>query len=389
MTQPSIFPGGRPPGLSPRIFPGGRPPGPPARVPFVRAAGDGFAIGERHGAERAAALAGFIGDSLCRLNLLLDRPVSMQELKPLLDAHGEVIATAVPGLAAEIDGLAHGAGISREHALLLQLRSEIMGYRKVRAPGGCTTYARSDGTPVLAQTIDLAGDLDDQIAVLHVTHAGPRQAGQSRALVLSFGGLLGYLGLNSHGLAVGLNLVLGGQWRPGVPPYLAIRHLLDTAASVAEAIEILDELPLASSRNVMLCDRERTASVELLGDERRVLEGPRLVHTNHFLDPGFAARDELNRFARRSSLRRFEACTNALSNLPASASAKDHMNLLSEEPIRVAGNGDIRRDRTVAAVVLEPVLGELHLRPGDPATGTTQVFRLQGNSEDAGAEHAV
>jgi isopenicillin-N N-acyltransferase-like protein len=368
----------------PGIFPGGLPPGPPARVPFVRAAGDGFAIGERHGAERAAALAGFIDDSLCRLNLLLDRPVSMQELKPLLDAHGEVIATAVPDLAAEIDGLAHGAGISREHALLLQLRSEIIGYRKVRALGGCTTYARNGAAPVLAQTIDLAGDLDDQIAVLDVTRTGSRQRSQdssqdkSRALVLSFGGLLGYLGLNSHGLAVGLNLVLGGQWRPGVPPYLAIRHLLDTAASVAEAIEILHELPLASSRNIMLCDRERTASVELLGDERRVLDGPQLVHTNHFLDPDFAKRDELNRFSRRSSLRRFEACTAALDSLSRTASAEDHMNLLSTEPIRVAGNGDIRRMRTVAAVVLKPALGELHLRPGDPATGTTRVFTLQG-----------
>src|SRR5262249_35274267 len=156
-------------------------------------------------------------------------------------------------LAAEIEGLAHGAGISREHALLLQLRSEIMGYRKVRAPGGCTTYARTGQTPVLAQTIDLAGNLDDQIAVLDLAPAG-----KGHSLVLSFGGQLGYLGLNSHGLAVGLNLVLGGQWRPGVPPYLAIRHLLDTAASVTEAIEILAELPLASSRNIMLCDRERT-----------------------------------------------------------------------------------------------------------------------------------
>lgn len=354
-------------------------------VPFVRAAGDGFAIGERHGTERAAALAGFIDDSLCRLNLLLDRPVSIQELKPLLDAHGEVIATAVPDLAAEIDGLAHGAGISHEHALLLQLRSEIMGYRKVRALGGCTTYARTGAEPVLAQTIDLAGDLDDQIAVLDVTRTDSRKGSQdnsrqdkSRALVLSFGGLLGYLGLNSHGLAVGLNLVLGGQWRPGVPPYLAIRHLLDTAASVAEAIEILGELPVASSRNIMLCDRERTASVELLGGERRVLDGPQLVHTNHFLDPDFAKRDELNRFSRRSSLRRFEACTAALGSLSRTASAEDHMNLLSTEPIRVAGNGDIRRERTVAAVVLKPALGELHLRPGDPATGTTRVFTLQG-----------
>ncbi len=366
-----------------------------ARVPFIRAAGDSFAIGERHGAERAAALAGFIDDSLCRLNLLLDRPVTITELTPALEAHGEVIAKAVPELAAEIEGLARGAGISREHALLLQLRSEIMGYRKVRALGGCTTYARTANTPMLAQTIDLAGDLDDQIAMLDITHPS------SRALVLSFGGQLGYLGINSHGLAVGLNLVLGGRWRPGVPPYLAIRHLLDTAASVTEAIEILKELPIASSRNIMLCDRERAASVEILNDERRVLEplpgegeGAQIVHTNHFLHPDFAPYDEVNRFARRSSVRRFETCTDALKHLPLTATAADHMDLFTREPIRVPDNGDIRRDRTVGAVVLLPTLGELHLRPGDPAAATTQVFNLReacgwGNSGDVADERAV
>ncbi len=347
-----------------------------ARVPFIRAAGDSFAIGERHGSERAAALAGFIDDSLCRLNLLLDRPVTITELTPALEAHGEVIAAAVPDLATEIEGLARGAGIGREHALLLQLRSEIMGYRKVRAPGGCTTYARTGNTPVLAQTIDLAGDLDDQIAVLDIT----RPSG--RTLVLSFGGQLGYLGLNSHGLAVGLNLVLGGRWRPGVPPYLAIRHLLDTAASAAEAVEILKELPIASSRNIMVCDRERAASVEILDDERRVLDalpgdGTQIVHTNHFLHPDFVPRDEVNRFARRSSLRRLEACTDALERMPPTATAADHMDVFTREPIRVPDNGDIRRERTVGAVVLLPALGELHLRPGDPAAATTQVFTLR------------
>ena len=60
-----------------------------------------------------------------------------------------------------------------------------------------------------------------------------------RSLLLSFGGLLGYLGINSDGLAIGLNLVLGGDWGPGIPPYLAIRHLLDSAGSVAEALELL------------------------------------------------------------------------------------------------------------------------------------------------------
>ena len=48
--------------------------------------------------------------------------------------------------------------------------------------------------------------------------------------------------------------------------------------------------------------------------------------------------------------------------------------MLSTAPIRVPGNGDIRRERTVAAAVLRPDIGELRLWPGDPAAATECVY---------------
>ncbi len=135
-------------------------------------------------------------------------------------------------------------GLDRDLAWLLQLRRELLGYSRVTA-GDCTAYAAAGG--VLAQTVDLNGNLDDQIAVLEV--AGPPR----RSLLLSFGGLLGYLGVNDAGVAVGLNLVLGGTWRPGVPPYLAIRHVLDTAESVDHAVECVGRA--ATIRAAWSCTR--------------------------------------------------------------------------------------------------------------------------------------
>ncbi|MFM9696889.1 carcinine hydrolase/isopenicillin-N N-acyltransferase family protein [Streptomyces europaeiscabiei] len=67
--------------------------------------------------------------------------------------------------------------------------------------------------------------------------------------------------------------ILGGDWRPGVPPYLAIRHVLDTAGTVEQAVGILRELPLASSRAFMICGVDRTVCVEATVARRRVLEG--------------------------------------------------------------------------------------------------------------------
>lgn len=351
---------------------------PAGTIPFVRAEGDPFEAGYRHGAARIEALQRFLDDDLTRLGRIMPAPVSLESLRPTIEAYAREITRSTPDLAAEIRGLAEGAGITREQAFLLQLRREIVGYQKIpsrlRPPtmGDCTTYARTGLHAVLAQTVDLNGDLDDQLAVLEVErpHSG------RRSLVLSFGGLLGYLGVNSDGLAIGLNLVLGGDWRPGVPPYLAIRHLLDTTATVDEAVKTLRGLRLASSRSLTLCDPQTTACVEFTGDDLRVLDLAEPAHTNHFLHPDFLDRDELNVFARNSSLQRLRACATGLAGLPEDAGVEDHFALLSAPPIRVADTGDIRRERTVAAVVMMPGRGELHVRPGDPAHSATQSFAL-------------
>ncbi|RDI68638.1 C45 family autoproteolytic acyltransferase/hydolase [Nocardia pseudobrasiliensis] len=340
------------------------------RTPFIRAEGDSFELGYRHGRARAAELRAFLGDGLCRLNRILPEPVSLAGLGPEIDAYTAEIAAATPDLAEEIRGLGAGAELDAREAALLQLRREILGYQKIPSAGDCTTYALAGADPVLAQTVDLNGDLDDQISVLEIARAGASR----RVLVLSFGGLLGYLGLNSDGLAVGLNLVLGGDWKPGVPPYLAIRHVLDKAGSVAEAVRLLRELPLASSRNIVLCDRDTAAWVEVLGPDVRVEYGRNVAHTNHFLAPDLASRDEINVFARNSSVRRLEACRARL--VTVASDPEEHLAVLSAPPINVSGNGDIRRERTVAAVVLCPERGRMYLRPGDPAAHATEIFAL-------------
>lgn len=52
-----------------------------------------------------------------------------------------------------------------------------------------------------------------------------------------------------------------------MPPYLAIRQVLDSADSVDQAVEMLCELSLASSRSFMICGEERAVCVEALGSE--------------------------------------------------------------------------------------------------------------------------
>ncbi|HUD38635.1 MAG TPA: C45 family peptidase [Streptosporangiaceae bacterium] len=348
-------------------------------VALVRVKGSAGEVGYQHGLARAAQLRAFLDDDLARINKLASAPTSLAALEPLLADYAAAIERATPALSEEIAGLAEGAGISVAEATLLQVRRELIGYQKIPARGDCTTYASlrhgPAGGPVLAQTVDLNGNLDDQLAVLDITLAQSSR----RALVLSFGGLLGYLGINSDGLAIGLNLVLGGDWKPGLPPYLAIRYLLDAAGSVDEALKILPDLPLASSRSLTLCDQDRLACVEILDGQVKVLPvGETCVHANHYLDPGFAAADELNVFARNSSLARLKAGSAGLESFGGAGGVEveRHFELLSQPVICVGDTGDIRRERTVAAVVMVPDQGELHVRPGDPSRSGTVTFRI-------------
>lgn len=340
----------------------------------IRVAGDPFTVGHAHGAAGRDAIRAFLDDDLCRLNRILPRRSSLAGLAETINHHGAVIARDTPDLYEELRGLADGAGIELEAAILLQIRREVMGYSRIRANGDCTTLCRArDGDVWLAQTIDLNGDLDEHMGILDVTRAATGR----RALLLTFTGLLGYLGVNGDGLAIGLNLVLGGVWRPGVPPYLAIRHLLDTCDGVDACLERLPRLRLASSRSLTLCDRHgAAATVELIDGRMAVTRGAEHVHTNHFLAEDFRAADEINPFARNSSVRRLEAGRVGLAGLGEGAGPEEIMALLAEEPIRVRGDGDTRRERTVGAVVLRPREGLLHVRRGDPALAATQTVGL-------------
>lgn len=334
--------------------------------------GDPRRLGFAHGLALRARIRGFLDADLARLNRILLEPTSLAALRPTIAAHHQVIVEEMPDIAEELAGLAEGAGLSLEEAVLLQIRREVMGYSRAWTGGDCTTFCRftPDG-PILGQTIDLNGDLDDQVQVLDIAHAGGRQV-----LVLTFTGLLGYLGSNCDGLAIGLNLVLGGAWSPGVPPYLAIRHLLDACPDVETCIEHLGKMRLASSRSLILCDSGGAAFVELCGGRMEVQRGTTLAHANHFLSEPFVACDEMNPFSKNSSVRRLDRCREGLARLNSSRDPDAYMAMLCEPPILVRSNGNIRRERTVAAVVLTPGQGAMRVRIGDVASAPTHCFIL-------------
>ena len=107
----------------------------------------------------------------------------------------------------EVRGLAEGAGLRLEEALLPQIRGEIA---RLPAEGGCTTFAvagrhTEDGGRLIGQTSDMHPEVWPYFLVLHlIPDEGPR------LLMWTFAGQLGYHGVSEYGVAHFANSLSGG-----------------------------------------------------------------------------------------------------------------------------------------------------------------------------------
>jgi isopenicillin-N N-acyltransferase like protein len=336
----------------------------------IATAGSAFERGCQYGSAVAADIRRFLQEGVARMEWILGRSVERSRLSEFIRAHAAVIEGYLPEIAEEVHGLAKGAGISIEDAYLLQCRREIM---QEVASGDCTMIALGGPNSCIAQTIDLPGQLAEFALVLRST------LDRRTILQLTFIGLLGYVGMNDAGLLVGLNMVQGGEWRPGIPPYLLVRHLLelDTAE---DCIEELRRLPRASSRCYTIVDENNAYQVETTPDQIVVREGSTLLHTNHYLCSEISDRSHV--MYRRESRRRFEhlgrqfECQQKPNSVDDTLAA-DFFSILSchgDAPICIHGRDDARRSETVAAVVMQNAPRRMLARRGNPCNSRTQAF---------------
>jgi isopenicillin-N N-acyltransferase like protein len=330
--------------------------------------GTPYEIGRQHGEALGGVIGEFLGDRHARINILRTTPLYKDELRRRLARFCKAIETHVPTLAEELHGLSTGAEISLESAVLLQVRRELIGYSPFTM-GECSLSAhlQSPFGPYVAQTVDLNGQVSDLGTLVTIEPADRSVHGIA---MYTLAGLLGFAGMNDAGVCIGINLVLGGDWRVGVPPYLLVRHLLSHCGSVDECLEELRRLPTSSSRAVTICDGQQLVTVEMVPHKQAVLRGKVLFHTNHFLEKGMKAEERINPFAWRASANRLKLLSETTSaHKP--ASPEDVISLLRDHSLYPVGlcahsDGDVRQDESVAALVMCPDDGTMLAAVGQP-----------------------
>jgi isopenicillin-N N-acyltransferase-like protein len=203
------------------------------------------------------------------------------------------------GLHTEMLAMAASAGISPEEAVIVGGFTDFVD--TVRAVVGgetppsvieddCTATlvpdGRAGGAGFLAQTWDMHDTATDHVLMLRL-HPDDAPA----ATVFTTTGCLGQIGMNEHGVCVGINNLTALDGQIGVAWTSVVRGMLK-ASTAREALDVLLAAELAGGHNFLVFDRHGDGyNVEAMPSVRPVtqLGDEPIVHTNHALDPAAAA----------------------------------------------------------------------------------------------------
>jgi len=269
--------------------------------PLIEVSGSSYDMGYQHGAQTAAMVERYL--VWIELSTGKSRDVLCRNAMEFLPYFENFSASFVE----EIRGLAKGADISFEEAMLCQLRGEAASI----PDDGCTAFAVKgsatvDGKTLAGQNQDLPSEYADVSILLKVKPGD----GRPRAIMYTFAGQLGFTGMNEHGVAHFLNMVYDFKWRLGLNHYPIKRVMLEKRTT-DECVALFAENRTCSARNHLICDGSGTITdVEVRPEGIAVFadEHPDcIVHTNHYVTPEFSGYktnlpDSPHRFARMHAL---------------------------------------------------------------------------------------
>ncbi|WP_430412288.1 C45 family autoproteolytic acyltransferase/hydolase [Kordia sp.] len=324
------------------------------KLKCIKLAGNPYEIGFSHGKQLKDDIQSFLGDHDALIHILRRKTIEKEQLSEIINSYTKMIGLHCPEILLELEGLSKGAEISMENAVLLQIRRELIGTNSFTLTGDCSSFAiKKDDTHILGQTIDLNGDMT---AIGHVFKINGESQKLPNIILYSFAGLLGYMGMNSYGLSVCINMVVSSDWQLGIPPYLLVRKFLN-CKTIEECIEVVEKIPRASSRSFTISDGKRQVILELTVSDYRIIEGDHLLHTNHYLHEDFIALDTMNIFSQNSSRQRLKLLEEKLEdgNLSLQHIAEvfaDH----SLYPVGICAHNksNIHLNETVASIIMDP-----------------------------------
>jgi isopenicillin-N N-acyltransferase like protein len=274
--------------------------------PILNLTGNAFQRGYAHGVQARHQVAGSVR---CYGALFAACGVDWTTAQRRAARFREII-TGCGDLIDEIEGIADGSGFHVNEILALNCRTELLpptflgmdttgsdDAKKHNAAlgmfdiGECTSFAVdgtrcADGHTRIAQNWDWIGYQRRNVVILRVKHDQGNP--WPDYLTLTEAGILAKIGVNEHGVGIGLNILRGNNDRKelGMPVHIFQRLALD-CKNLDEIVTLARAMKFCASSNAILGDATgNIASLEYSPDGAAVIESDQgvIAHTNHFCD---------------------------------------------------------------------------------------------------------
>jgi isopenicillin-N N-acyltransferase like protein len=332
--------------------------GEPSEYPLFRARGTHRELGRQHGEQAASRIERHL-DLMCR-----SHKINRAELRRRALLFQPMFERYCPHLLDEMRGIAEGARVELSEAMACNIRG------LPKQADGCTAYAIGrKGTAGRSVLAGQNSDMDNNVPPLaYVLHLQPEN--KPEVLIWTFGGMLGYHGMNSAGVAHFANALGGGPASRFAMPHYPVKRMMLECATLDEAVNVLKNVPLGSNGNYVLCDgagaimdvEATTEGVELIRDNGAGF----LVHTNHFLCPRYARKENFEK-SWQDSFPRIDRMNQLIRSSYGGVTVARMQEFLRDHSGRPTGI--CRHDgesRTVASLIAEPDHRRLHVAAGYP-----------------------
>ncbi|MBU6286772.1 MAG: hypothetical protein KGS10_01275 [Chloroflexi bacterium] len=238
------------------------------------------------------------------------------------------------------------------------------------APGGCTSIAsRRDDGCVVGHTEDSSPENLDGIYLLDATVTDQAGRASSRFQALNYATSLAgcAAAVNGHGLMILIDALPDPDRHLGVPRSCVSRILLDQP-TIEAAIDVLRSLPRGGGWNYLMIQGPRIVNVETTASVVEVEDATvpgAYAHTNHYRNPGIAARAGE---PRPNSMARLDR---ALALVRRDMGPDSMLELLAD---REGFPDSICRDRTIATWVADTARRTVRVCWGEPVDATWTSF---------------
>lgn len=350
------------------------------RLPLLVLRGSAHDIGVSYGRAARARIRVHLANQTAAMARL--RPDEPGWWRSALRPHLAVYEELAPHVVEEMQGIAHGADVTFDEIVMLNVRDELMvAARRIGGEEctsfGCSGAVTADGTPLLGQTKDTA-PVSADIYVVTATY----QKGRPDLLQMPYAGEVGVFGCSSSGMSCfGNALYVRGRNR-GVLPWALLRRLVLEADSIDAVLALVEKHGVGTPGNLLIGEKSgRTIALENTDHGHAVVESTNgiLVHTNHILS--HLAQHEVYAEPESSASRRrlermtaqLEAERGRLTAPLAMRCCADHANYPRSICRHSSGVGDIL---TTAALVVEPAALRMHVVRGQPCRGWAATYTL-------------